>query len=123
MPIVGLGVFAVIKFFGYYLFFQALNKREKAVNSFKLAAIRLVSGFLTGLAIHFAFKTGRDIFSVYFSALLLSRIAIWYIIFHIHYRPLPVSKRIRYIAIGTAISYIMDIPAALGLFVAVGGIC
>ena len=122
MEIVGLGIFSIIKYGGYFLFFKFACPRENAPNIYLVALIRLVAGLVVGFSIHFAFSTGREIFPVYFSAILVGRLILWFVILSVFYTSLSLREKIMLTVGGTLVSYILDIPAAMGLWVTVGGI-
>jgi hypothetical protein len=123
MPIVGLAVFSLIKYAGYFLFFKYSFKSHKRDNNHIPAITRVVLGIAVGMAIHFSFSTGRDIFPVYFSAILIGRVIVWFVILNMFYKEMTINKKIAYTVFGTVISYLLDIPSVIGLFVVVGPIC
>jgi len=123
MEITGLALFITIKYAGYYLYLSLIAPKEHLSKVYVIAFVRLIAGLLTGMTIHFLFTSGRDIFPVYLSAILIGRLAIWFLIFHLFYRQLTIGKKMGHATGGTVISYILDIPSTFGFLVVVGGIC
>ena len=120
----GLLIFSIIKYVGYFFFFKIFNTKENYYNPFLASLIRLVAGLLIGFAIMYFFNAGRDeIISVYFTATLIGRIIIWYSLLRILYKKLERKRLFWGVIGGVALSYILDIPALMGLLFITGGIC
>jgi Na+/melibiose symporter-like transporter len=120
----GLLVFSIIKYVGYLVFFKIFNTNRNYVNPFLASLIRLVIGFIVGSAILYFSNAGREsILEVYFSATLIGRIIIWYSLLHFLYKKIDRKRLFWGMISGVVLSYILDIPALLGLWYAVGGIC
>jgi hypothetical protein len=120
----GLLIFSVIKYVGYFFFFKIFNTKENYYNPFLASLIRLVAGLIIGFAILYFFNAGREeIISIYFTATLVGRINIWYSLLRVLYRKIEGKKLFWGVIIGVALSYILDIPALIGLWFISGGIC
>ena len=120
----GLIIFSIIKYSGYFLFFQIFNTKENYYNPFLASLIRLVAGLIIGFAILYFFNAGREeIISVYFTATLIGRIVIWYFLLRILYKKIERQRLFWSVMIGVALSYLLDIPALMGLWFITGGIC
>ena len=120
----GLLVFSFIKYVGYFAFFKIFNTKENYTNPFLASTIRLVLGLIVGFAIMYFFNAGREgILEVYLSATLIGRIIIWYSLLRFLYKEIERKRLIWGVIIGVGVSYILDIPALMGLWYMVGGIC
>ena len=124
MELSGLLIFSIIKYTGYFFFFKIFNTNENYCNPFLASLIRLVAGLIIGFAILYFFNAGREeIISVYFTVTFLGRIIIWYSLLRILYKKIE-SKRLFWgVIFGVASSYLLDIPALMGLWFISGGIC
>ncbi len=120
----GLLIFSVIKYAGYFFFFKIFNTKENYYNPFLGSLIRLVAGLIIGFAILYFFNAGREeIISVYFTATLIGRIIIWYLLLRILYKKIERQRLFWGVTSGVTLSYILDIPALMGLWFITGGIC
>jgi len=120
----GLIIFSIIKYAGYFFFFKIFNTKENYYNPFLASLIRLVAGLIIGFAILYFFNAGREeIISVYFTATLIGRIIIWYSLLRVLYRKIEGKRLFWGVISGVALSYILDIPALIGLWFITGGIC
>ena len=120
----GLLIFTVIKYAGYFFFFKVFNTNENYYNPFLAALIRLAAGLMVGFGTMYFFNAGRDeILSVYFTTTLIGRIIIWYSLFRILYKKINGKRLFWGVTSGVAISYVLDIPALMGLWFITGGIC
>jgi len=120
----GLVIFSIIKYAGYFLFFKIFNTRENYYNPLLAALIRLVAGLIIGFAILYFFNSGREgIISIYFTATLIGRIVIWYSLLRIFYKKINAKRLFWGVTCGVVLSYILDIPALIGLLFITGGIC
>lgn len=120
----GLLVFSIIKYAGYFFFFKIFNTKENYYNPFIASLIRLVAGLIIGFAIMYFFNAGRDeILSVYFTATLAGRIIIWFSLLRILYKNIERKRLFLGVIGGVALSYILDIPALMGFWFIIGGIC
>ena len=120
----GLLIFSIIKYAGYFFFFKIFNTKENDYNPFLASLIRLVAGLIIGFAIMYSFNAGREeIISVYFTATLIGRIIIWYSLLRVLYKKIERKRLFWGVISGVAISYILDIPALIGLWFISGGIC
>lgn len=123
MEYLGLLAFGLIKYIGYYLYLKYVCPKPFVSNVYMIAFARLVIGLVVGMLIYAAFNTGRNILPVYLSAILFGRLIIWYAIFSLFYKTTPMEKKVKLTIGGTVVSYILDIPSVMGLWVIVGGIC
>ena len=116
-------IFVLIKFFGYFYYLKLVSPAQGSPNLKHVAAIRLIFGIIVGMSIYALFPFGRDIFPVYFSAILLGRILIWYFIFHYFYTMFSTTRKVWLTIGGTTVSYLLDVPATIGILTIIGGIC
>ena len=123
MEIIGFLVFGLIKYFGYFFYLKMVTPKDYRQNLYFIALVRLIAGLVVGMSIYAAFTTGRNFLPAYFSAILIGRLALWYLVFQIFYKILPARKKILLATGGTLVSYILDIPSSFGLWVIIGGIC
>jgi len=123
MEVLAILFFASIKFAGYFgfLFFFAPETTKWKI--LKNASIRLIAGVVVGMAFYSAFSDGRNIFPVYLSAILFGRLVLWFALFKFFYEPMSGRKIVLLTVGGTAVSYLLDLPAAFGVINIVGGIC
>jgi hypothetical protein len=120
----GLLIFIVIKYAGYFFFFKIFNSSKNYYNPFLAALIRLAAGLIVGFGIMYFFNAGREeILSVYFTATLIGRIAIWYFLLRTLYKNIEKKRLIWGVIGGVVLSYILDIPALMSLWIITGGIC
>jgi hypothetical protein len=120
----GLLIFSIIKYVGYFLFFKIFNSNENYYNPFLASLVRLVIGLIIGFAILYFFNPGREgVLDIYFSATLIGRIIIWYSLLRILYKKIEGKRLFWGVTSGVALSYILDIPALMGLWIITGGIC
>jgi hypothetical protein len=120
----GLLIFSIIKYVGYFFFFKIFNTDQNYYNPFLASLFRLVIGLIVGFTIFYFFSAGReDILDVYFSATLIGRIIIWYSLLRILYKGIERKRLFWGVIVGVALSYILDIPALMGLWFITGGIC
>ena len=120
----GLLIFSIIKYVGYFLFFKIFNAKDNYVNPFLASLIRLVIGLIIGSVILYSFNSGReDILNIYVSATLIGRNIIWYFLLSIMYKKIKRTKLFWGVISGVALSYILDIPAMMGLWFIMGEIC
>ena len=124
MELSGLLIFSVIKYAGYFCFFIIFNTEHNYYNPFLAALLRLAAGLVVGFTIMYFFNAGREeIISIYFTATLVGRFLIWYILLRILYKKISGMKLFLGVAGGVVLSYILDIPALIGLWFITGGIC
>ena len=124
MELSGLLIFSIIKYVGYFAFFKIFNTKENSVNPFLASTIRLVFGLIVGFAILYFSNAGREsILEVYLSATLIGRVIIWYSLLRLLYKKIERKRLIWGVIIGVGVSYILDIPALMGLWYTAGGIC
>jgi len=124
MELSGLLIFSAIKYAGYFLFFKIFNTKENYFNPFLASLIRLVAGLIVGFVILYFFNAGREeIISVYFTATLIGRIIIWYSLLRVLYKKTERKRLFLGVTSGVALSYILDVPALMGLWFISGGIC
>ncbi len=123
MEVISPLVFGLIKYFGYFYYLKFIGPTENAPNIKMVATVRLVIGIVVGMSIYALLVTGRDIFPVYFTAILTGRFIIWYFIFYYFYKMFDLKKRIKFTIGGTVVSYLLDIPATMGILTIIGGIC
>lgn len=119
----GLIIFGLIKFIGYRLFLKFAAPNTNRVNLYIIALIRFVVGIAVGISIYSLLHTEGSYIPVYLSAILLARLLIWYGIFHLLFTVLELTTRLKLTIGGTIVSYLLDIPAMMGLWVTIGGIC
>ena len=120
----GLLIFSIIKYAGYFFFFKIFNTKENDYNPFLAALMRLVAGLIVGFGIMYFFNAGREeIISIYFTATLIGRTIIWYSLLRILYKKIETKRLFWGVIIGVALSYLLDIPALMGLWFISGGIC
>jgi len=128
-PVQGYLVFSAVKLAGYSLAASYLNNRypESTTNFFVVGITRTVIGMIFGaalglLALPFVFVGGLGIL-LYILGLIPVRLVEWWIIIRWFYDPsmLTKEKDWRYAGIGTAWSFVLDIPAVIGFF-ATGGL-
>ena len=124
MELFGLLLFSLIKYAGYFFFFKIFNTKENYYNPFLASLIRLIAGLIVGFCIMYFFNAGREeIISVHFTATLIGRIIIWYSLLRILYKKIERKRLFWGVAGGVVLSYILDIPALIGLWFITGGIC
>lgn len=127
-PVVGYITFTAVKLVGYSIAGLFLNNRYANSNSnFGLVGlvrtvIGIVFGGLLGLTSS-VLSDGGVGFYVYFFGLIPVRLLEWWIIIWLFYdRPLQTKpKNWFYAGLGTAWSFILDIPALVG-FIATAGV-
>ena len=124
-PIEGYLVFSAVKFGGYSLAAVALNRKypESRHNVALVGAARTGIGMTVGtLLVLFAWPLvvfgGWWGVIAYFGGLIPARIFEWWLLILIFYdRGLKTKpKNWRYAGLGTAWSFLLDIPALVGLF-------
>lgn len=129
-PVTGYLAFSAVKFGGYTLAALALNKSysEKARNVFAVGGARTGIGMAFGAALaillfSFLALLGPLGFVAYYVAFIPVRLIEWWIIILIFYdREIQTrAKDWRNAGIGTVWSYILDVPALVGLL-ATGGL-
>lgn len=124
MELSGLLLFSLIKYVGYFFFFKIFNTKENYYNPFLASLIRLIAGLIVGFGIMYFFNAGREeIISIYFTATLTGRIIIWYSLLRILYKKIERQRLFWGVIIGVVLSYLLDIPALMGLWFISGGIC
>ena len=120
----GLLIFSAIKYAGYFFFFKIFNSSKNYYNPFLAALIRLAAGLIVGFGIMYFFNAGREeILSIYFTATLIGRIAIWYFLLQTLDQKIGKKRLIWGVIGGVVLSYILDIPALMSLWFISGGIC
>lgn len=127
-PVVGYVAFSAVKFGGYSLAAWRLNRsypdqmRNVAAVGGTRTAIGMVIGTLLGLFLFPLVLMGELGFGAYYLVLIPVRLLEWWIIILIFYdrRVQTRAKDWRYAGLGTVWSYVLDVPALIGL-VATGG--
>jgi hypothetical protein len=128
-PVQGFLAFSAVKLAGYSLAGWFLNHRyQRATTHFAIVGIvRTAIGMIFGAALGFLVlplvSFGASSILLYIVGLIPVRLVEWWIIIYLFYdRSMQTKgKDWRYAGIGTAWSFMLDIPALLG-FVATGGL-
>ncbi len=123
----GLVYFAAVKFAGYTAAARFLTSQlpENRPNSFVVGGVRTAIGFVAGIAAVFVVTqigVGRE-GPIFFSLLVPVRVAEWLVLLAIFYRKPDWSwaRSLKYAALGTAWSFLLDLPAILAVFALPGG--
>ena len=133
MPeIIGTALLIACKFLAYAGYFLWLNKRFAAQrNGWALAGIRLALGIAIGAliwgvpAIVGSGHGGRgDFLPVYFGLLAVGRLLAWALVIFPAFHQQRHAGTVSLACVGgVALSHLIEIPLALGLITAIGGIC
>jgi len=124
---IGIGAFVGVKFAGYSLAAYALKRQyqESRGSVLGIGAARTAVGIVAGVA--YAFLLGRFLADfappLFYVGLIPVRLAEWaFIIWAFFERPNVQRKRlIKYSALGSAWSFLLDIPAIVAVFTIPGG--
>jgi hypothetical protein len=125
-PVLGIVALLSAKFFAYAWFFRRLAARWQVQrNPWGLALARMALGAAIAAAIWAVFPGDRAGFlSTYFAAIGAGRVLAWGAVIAFAFgRNAKAPALAGAIALGVALSYAVEIPVALGLVSALGGIC
>jgi hypothetical protein len=124
--VVGTLLLLVAKFFGYAWYFRRLTRRSQLQrNPYLLAVARIGLGAVFAALLWWFFPGGRaDFLQTYFIALAGGRALAWAIVIGAAFRwQLGGWQTVAAVAGGVLLSYAIEIPLALGVITAIGGIC
>jgi hypothetical protein len=131
-PLVGMTIFAGIKMAGYSTFIRYRLKDEDVSsprNFLTIGAVRTAIGVVVGIVYGIGFATLVDEIGlsthtwaflpfVFYAGLFPIRLLEWEIILRLFFREIkqdrPLARRMR--LAGTGWSYVLDVPAMVGLF-------
>jgi hypothetical protein len=122
----GLAYFAAVKFVGYSAAASFINRRipDTSASPWLVGGVRTVIGLGAGIgAAYLASQLGILRSEVGFYALLAPiRICEWLILLRLFFRrDWDWSRSLKLAALGTAWSYVLDIPAIMAVFAIPGG--
>ncbi len=121
-PVIGYIAFTSIKLIGYTVFLHHVIKAsENRIPKYFMGALRTLIGVIIGGILGYvATNYLNEIVIYYLVALPFVRLFEWYITFLL-FTNIQGKRRMNLSYLGIIISFVLDIPAAIG-FIAVGGL-
>lgn len=119
-------VLLTAKVFGYAWYFRWLTRRSRLQrNPYLLAVARIGLGAILAALVWWLFPGGRaDFLQTYFISLAAGRALAWAIVIGAAFGwQLGGWQTVAAVAGGVLLSYAIEIPLALGVITAIGGIC
>jgi hypothetical protein len=126
---VGFAYFVGTKFLGYSAYAHGLRRKfddhpeQGVARTLKIGGLRTVIGIVVGLSYGFLFATGNIPTWVFFLGLLPIRLGEWLLLLRLAFKDKIQNKKLTAysVAIGTVVSYILDVVAIAAAFVLPGG--
>lgn len=122
-PVTGYVAFFAVKLLGYSLFARWLSRAygQTKRSAWTIGTTRTVIGMVAGalyygaMVLAMEFSGGAGVGVVFLAGLLPLRVAEWWLLLWMYYdRDFRSVKNWKFVALGTAWSYVLDLPAIAG---------